>query len=197
MSAISKLAREYILDIHGRLIPGFVAALVWPICAGANLGSFLYSLYSGSTALRHSSFALILTTLVASYVIGYFTAPLSGWLHSWVLPILFPTQFNVLRRIILNADVAYSNALRDFYLSQMRLTFGDDFQTAPSSRYRQNVYVRYDWLRGFDPTVGVELEKARAEYRMLEGLYVTFGIGTAIALLAWNEDGIITPITLA
>ena len=179
---ISKMIPEIYYDLLGRIIPGTIAVWTWPRALGIDAMSALVGMYGGKTSptvLSESALVLAITILLAGYLIGHFISPISSFVHSKILPKLFPAYFRVLYDAVTNKRNPYPPAVRDFLNEEVLRMFDVHAEKATPSEYRRATYLWYDWIRLTDPTAGTRLAKMRAEYRMLEALYVVFG-GTLI-----------------
>ena len=185
---ITKVIPEVFYDVLGRLVPGIAAIWIWSIAAGTTFAAFVTNVYAGSTTLSQSVVVLVATLLLAAYLIGHIIGPISSFFHSRILPYLFPSYFAVL------ADAArydgkrgYPPAARAFFQNQIHRLFGET--TPTPNQYRQATYLWYDSVRMDSESAAVLLGKMRAEYRMLEGLYVVLVIAIPINLTYWLITG--------
>jgi hypothetical protein len=181
---ITKVIPEVSYDVLGRMVPGIAAIWVWSIAAGTTFAALVVNVYAGSTTLSQSVIVLVATLLLAAYLIGHIISPISGFFHSRILPYLFPSYFAVLADAAgYDGKGAYPSAARAFFQKEIHRLFGET--TPTQSQYRQATYLWYDSVRMDSDSAAAKLGKMRAEYGMLEGLYVVLVIAIPINLTYW------------
>jgi len=185
MTGGSQLLQELVYDTIDRFIPGIVSLVVWSICAGSNLGSIADWLFRGSIALKQSAFIQSATLLSFAYVTGHLISPVGSFFHSRILAVVFVREFDLLRQIIAEPDGPHPRSIGMFYRAELLREYGNDLAKLSASQGRQHVYRCYDLIRLMDPTIGSRLAKMRAQYRMLEGIYVAFGAAILITLFSY------------
>lgn len=182
----AKIIPEIFYDLIGRVIPGSVAIWVWSQAIGTDPVQVVANAYGSSKSLSESAFVLMTTLLLISYLIGHLISPLSSLMHTYFLAKLFPRYFRALEDAISGKHNRYPAAARDFLTQEIASLFNIDSDSISGSEYRRATYLWNGWIRLANPTAGTKLAKMRAEYRMLEGLYVVFAIaGFLYPLSRW------------
>jgi hypothetical protein len=190
MNDISKVIPEIYYDLIGRLVPGIIALVLWPNAMNLDMVGMVFSLYAGSSVLSKSVLIFGLTILAIAYAIGHLVSPISATAHSRLLPRLFPSNFRVLKDAAERGKNPYPHKISIFFNNEASAVFGNGDRQPSASEYRRVTFLWYDWVRLKNPSAGTRLAKMRAEYRMLEGLYVVFGatllLCSVVFLLKWS-----------
>ena len=187
MPALDIIPQLY-YDILGRIIPGAVAIWLWVLAANGQLAALLLHPYSGSQTLSGSLLVLLATWSIAAYVIGHLLSPISAMIHTRILARYLPSYFNILQDAVSVSAKGYPPSIRSFFADEAANLYGKDTVSrgVPSAaQYRQATYIWYDLVRLRSVSSGSRLGKMRAEYRMLEGLYVAFALTVPIQVCWW------------
>ncbi len=184
MGELGKLIPELFYDIFGRIIPGLVALALWSYAFNFDIAQSVFFFSQGFSALQGSTLFLGLGLLTVAYAIGHLVSPISAWSHSKLLPAISPSNFSVLKEAASKGKNAYPGRIALFFLAETTALFGNADREPSAAEYRRITFLWYDWIRLRDPSAGTRLAKMRAEYRMLEGLYVVFGVTALFALMA-------------
>jgi hypothetical protein len=182
MGEISKLVPEIFYDIIGRMIPGLAGLVVWSYVLDADVPRVIQSLYVSAGA-SESAVLFGLTAITVAYAIGHLVSPLSAAAHSHVLPQIFPTSYRVLKDAAIGGRNAYPGSIAAFFHEETAALLRTKDGEASAAQYRRITFLWYDWIRLRNPTAGTRLAKIRAEYRMLESLYIVFAVGLVFAAL--------------
>ena len=184
MEELSKIIPELFYDLLGRVIPGVIAVWIWLYALGISLTTALVIMFGTSKVLSESVFVVITTIMLIGYLIGHLISPVSSFMHTQVLARLFPSYFKVLQNAVLSSRNPYPSAVSLVLNDEVSSMFGEKARDASSSSYRRITYLWYDSIRLLNPTAGTRLAKMRAEYRMLEGIYVVFTIALILHVLS-------------
>jgi hypothetical protein len=186
MGDLSKFIPELFYDLLGRVVPGAIAIWIWLYALGIDLTTVLRILFGTAKVLSDSAFVVTTTLMLIAYLIGHLISPISSFMHLQVLARLFPSYFKVLQNAALSSHNPYPSNIRLFFNDEVSRMFREKDRNARSSEYRRITYLWYDSIRLFNPIAGTRLAKMRAEYRMLEGIYVVFTLALILhIMLSW------------
>jgi hypothetical protein len=178
---------EIFYDIIGRTVPGMVAIWVWSLAFDETLGHVLVAPYRGAPALSGSAPVLVGTFIFAGYLVGHLLSAASGFSHTYVLARIFPGYFSVLKNACDASDSrGYPTQQREFFRAETEKALKG---SPTSAQYRQLTYLWYDSARAGSAEMTAKLGKMRAEYRMLEGLYVGLFLAIPLSIGKWIFGG--------
>ena len=188
MSEVTQLIPEIFYDVIGRMVPGLLALFLLSVASGVDVVRATNSFYASNSALEESSIVIVGTLLGLEYVVGQLLGALGNMAHSKVLPHVFRQSYSVLYNAVRAGENPYPASVQKFLDSETAHMFQGSAESATPLRCRQVTYLWYDRLRKSDGVAGVKLEKMRAEYKMLEGLYMAFALALVSHVLAGSSS---------
>ena len=177
---LAKIIPEIFYDVIGRVVPGLIAVWAWTYAFGTNPAKLSDHMFSASKAFSESVFVQASSILFVAYLIGHLISPISSLMHTYVLASFFPRYFSVLHDAVSSGHNPYPSRTQKLLTLEVVKLFGQSDRKVSEAQYRRATYLWYDWIRLANPAAGARLAKMRAEYRMLEGLYVVLVIAILI-----------------